>query len=50
MNTKNGALTFAFTIAGCCIGYAVKDTAFLVLVTFIIGCVGFVAASFEDKP
>ena len=49
MNAKNGALTFAFTIAGACIGYALKDAAFLVLATVTIAGIGAVAAAFEEQ-
>jgi hypothetical protein len=48
MNAKNGALTFAFTIAGACIGYAMRESMGLPYVVLVVGSIGAMAALFGD--
>lgn len=40
MNVKNGALTFAFTIAGACIGWAVEDAGLCAIMIFSFSMIG----------
>lgn len=47
-NAKNAALTFAFTVAGACIGYAMKESMGLPYTVLIVGAIGAMAALFED--
>lgn len=50
MNAKNGALTFAFTIAGGCLGYAIHSHPLIAMVLGIVAIIGGVSAACQDSP
>lgn len=39
------ALTFAFTVAGACLGYAIKDPATLFMIVVVVAAIGAIAAA-----
>lgn len=49
MSAKNGALTFAFTIAGACLGYSIQEPIGLSMVVALVGAIGGMAALFGDE-
>ena len=48
-NSKNGALTFAFTIAGGCIGYAINQHPLLAVGVIVVAGIGGFAAWLGDS-
>ena len=48
MNAKNGALTFAFTFAGGCLGYAMNQHPLIGLVLGVVAMIGGFAAAYKD--
>jgi hypothetical protein len=49
MNAKNGALTFAFTIAGGCLGYATNYHHLMGFVIWVVAIIGGFAASYKEE-
>lgn len=49
MNAKNGALTFAFTIAGGCLGYAMNQHVLIGMVLGVVAFIGGFAAAYKDE-
>lgn len=47
-NLKNGALTFAFTVAGGCIGYAINQHPLLAAGVLVVAGIGGFAACLGD--
>ena len=49
MSAKNGALTFAFTIAGGCLGYAINHHPLVGLILGVVAMIGGFAAAYKDE-
>lgn len=49
MNAKNGALTFAFTIAGGCLGYAINSNPVIAFILVTVAIIGGFAAAYKDE-
>lgn len=49
MNAKNGALTFAFTIAGGCLGYSINYHPQIAMVLGVVAFIGGFAAAYKDE-
>lgn len=49
MNAKNGALTFAFTIAGGCLGYAINYHSLIAMVLGFLAIIGGFSAAYKEE-